>query len=85
MTIAQIKEAFNRCIHIGDDGYFDCQCHGCPMVDDEWKDNGYAACRSYAELSVDIPYDLAIAALEALCGKDDSNAKQGAETPSNEE
>lgn len=59
MTREQIIEALWRCTFIGEDGYLNSKCEWCPMVDEDWKKDGFAACRAYSDLPVGIPYELA--------------------------
>lgn len=66
LTRDQIIEALWRCTFLDADGYLMSKCNGCPMKDKEWVEEGKAACRSFEELNVDIPYELAERVMKLL-------------------
>ena len=66
LTRDQIIEALWRCTFLDADGYLISKCNGCPMKSKNLVKLGNPACKSFEDLSVDIPYELAEKVLELL-------------------
>lgn len=59
-------DAFEKCIKIDDEGELYSDCDHCPYKSEERKLKGEAACESFVDLDVQIPYQLAADMLKLL-------------------